>query len=316
MTPLETFHAMILTALCLAFLPAQAPQITPDGPQGHDSSAPVLLARLPRPDAAGRECFLGSGAEAGGRLLLVLGAGEDASDPLNLAQTVLRPASQRWLTADGAGQVHFSLPPAEGLEVQLWRPGSATSTRAVSRVLPLARVLAANYDGPPAVITEFMKDPTDVSDGHGEWVEITNLQPWRLNLEGWVLSDAGSNSTILGGGPNPLRCGPGESIVVGGDADPLTNGGVQVLGEWSSFTLTNSSDEIILSTPDGVVVDRVDYDDGVLWPDTPGRSIALDPSALDVTANDDPSNWCHSQVPWVGGGSDTGSPGLPNAACN
>ena len=307
---------MILTALLLSLCPSSAPRIGPEGPQNADSAPLVQLARLPRLDPTGRECFLGAGAVPGGRLLLVLGSERGGSDPLNLADPVLRPASQRWLQADGAGEVRFSLPPAEGLEVQLWRPGGARAERAVSRVLPLARILAANYAGPPAVITEFMKDPTDVSDSHGEWVEITNLQPWRLNLEGWVLSDDGSNATILGGGASVLRCGPGESIVVGGDADPLTNGGVPVLGEWTGFTLTNSSDEIILSTPDGVVVDRVEYDDGVLWPDTAGRSISLDPSAYDVTANNDPSNWCHSQTPWIGGGSDTGTPGLPNEACN
>ncbi|MCA8980986.1 MAG: lamin tail domain-containing protein [Planctomycetes bacterium] len=307
---------MILTALCLSLIPSFTAPAGRAAAPAPEPASPVLLARLPRQDAAGRECFLGCGADPGGRLLLVLGSPDDSAAPWDLAERVLRPVSQRWLDADGAGQVHFSLPPAEGLEVQLWRPGGADQGRAVSRAMPLARVLAANYDGPPAVITEFMKDPTDVSDSHGEWVEITNLQPWRLNLEGWVLSDDGSNASILGGGTEVLRCGPGESIVVGGDADPATNGGVPVLGEWSSFTLTNSSDEIILSTPDGVVVDRVDYDDGVLWPDTAGRSISLDPSAYDVTANDDPANWCHSQLPWIGGGTDTGTPGLPNEACN
>jgi Lamin Tail Domain len=224
-------------------------------------------------------------------------------------------ASRRWLQADGAGQVRFELTPAEGLQLQLWRSGGPAAPRAVSRIVPLARPLRAIYQGPPCVISEFMKDPTDVADSRGEWVEITNLLPWRLNLEGWVLSDDGSNAAILGGGPAILRCGPGASIVVGADADPLTNGGVPVLGEWSGFTLTNSSDEIILSTPDGVVVDRIDYDDGVLWPDSPGRSIALDPAAHDVMLNDDPSNWCHSQTSWAGGGTDTGTPGSPNDAC-
>ena len=87
------------------------------------------------------------------------------------------------------------------------------------------------------------------------------------------------------------------------------------MGEWSGFTLRNSADEIVLSTPDGVVVDRVAYDDGVLWPDSPGMSIALDPGSLDVAANDDAANWCHASAPWPGGGADTGSPGAPNVAC-
>jgi len=313
---------MILTALCFSIFPVLCPNPTSQnahqGPVGADFAPQLQLARLPQLDAAGREQFLGSGAEPGGRLLLVLGSPQPEVPNVNfldLTEPHVRPINRRWLQADGAGQVRFELPPAEGLQLQLWRAGGDMAPRAVSRSMPLARQLNAIYQGPPCVISEFMKDPTDVSDSRGEWVEITNLQPWRLNLEGWVLSDDGSNAAILGGGPEILRCGPGASIVVGGDADPLTNGGVPVLGEWSSFTLTNSSDEIILSTPDGVVVDRVEYDDGVLWPDTPGQSIALDPAALDVMLNDDPANWCHSQTSWAGGGTDTGTPGSPNDAC-
>lgn len=307
---------MILTALCLALAASAAPQTAPQ-PAFDDAftAHPVLLARLPQTDSAGREQFLGGGADPGGRLLLVLGSASDDSYAPALSTAVVRPTSQRWLHADGAGQVRFTLPSAEGLTIQLWRAGSDLAPRAVSRSLPLARRLAANYDGPPAVISEFMKDPTDVSDTHGEWVEITNLQPWRLNLEGWVLSDDGSNAAILGGGTSALRCRPGGRLVIGSDADPLTNGGVAVDAAWSSFTLTNSSDEIVLSTPDGVVVDRVAYDDGVLWPDSAGQSIALDPAAHDVLLNDDPANWCHSQSAWSGGGTDTGSPGAANPDC-
>ena len=325
---------MILTALCLALspalsgpastsAPALAPDVTPDvtPPTLLEPASPdLLLARLPRRDAQGREQFIGSGAAPGGRLLLVMGPPTTAdgvvpAGNLSIVSRELWPLDVRWLLADGSGQVAFQLPQAEGLRVQLWRAGSASLSRARSRSLPLARRLSANYSGPPAVISEFMKDPTDVTDTHGEWVEITNLNPWRLRIEGWVLSDDGGNHALLGGGPEILRCGPGESIVIGRDADPMTNGGVPVLGEWTGFTLSNGADEIILSTPDGVVVDRVAYDDGVLWPESPGQSLALDPAALDVTLNDDPANWCLSQTVWNGGSTDTGTPNAPNTSC-
>ncbi len=313
-----------------AALPAALPTVPPDPvgaatptPPGFppvagvlEADHPVLLARLPRAGADGEARFLGGGAAPGGRLLLVVAPlDEAATAPLGLDRAHALPARSRWLTADGAGEVRFALPQVEGLAVQLWRAGDAAEGRGSSHVLPLAATLAANYSGPPAVITEFLKDPTDVADSRGEWVEIANLNPWRLRLDGWVLSDDSGNSALLGGGVTPLRCGPGESIVIGADDDPATNGGVDVDDQWSSFSLRNSSDEIVLSMPDGTVVDRVVYDDGVLWPDTPGQSIALDPASYDVAANDDAANWCHSQAVWPGGTSDTGSPGETNAGC-
>jgi hypothetical protein len=45
-----------------------------------------------------------------------------------------------------------------------------------------------------AVITEFMKDPATVADTRGEWIEIYNALPWRLNIEGWTISDDGGST--------------------------------------------------------------------------------------------------------------------------
>jgi hypothetical protein len=60
------------------------------------------------------------------------------------------------------------------------------------------------FQGPQpgaVVITEFMKDPNFVVDTRGEWIEVYNAQPWRVNIEGWTLSDdAGNTVTISNGG--------------------------------------------------------------------------------------------------------------------
>ena len=79
--------------------------------------------------------------------------------------------------------------------------------------------------------------------------------------------------------------------------------------------LGNGADQIVLSKPGGVVVDRVAYDDGVIWPDAAGRSISLKLSARDPFSNDDGANWCDSSSHWNAASSDTGTPGQDNDAC-
>ncbi len=165
------------------------------------------------------------------------------------------------------------------------------------------------------VITEFMKDPSAVTDVRGEWIEVYNSLPWRVNLEGWVLSDDSGASHVISTGGAGLRMGPGGYLLLGNNADPALNGGIQLDYAWSSFSLGNGADQIILSRPDGTLVDRVAYDDGVLWPDLPGRSIALKNSARDATQNDDPANWCHSSTAVSGTNADTGTPHMDNDAC-
>jgi hypothetical protein len=165
------------------------------------------------------------------------------------------------------------------------------------------------------VITEFMKDPSHVTDARGEWIEVWNAMPWRVNLEGWVLSDDSGAQHVIHAASGALRLGPGQYVVLGNNADPALNGGVQVDYAWSSFSLGNGADQIVLSKPDGTLVDRVAYDDGVLWPDTAGRAIALQNSARTAAANDDPANWCHASSPIGPTNTDTGTPRMDNDAC-
>jgi hypothetical protein len=166
-----------------------------------------------------------------------------------------------------------------------------------------------------AVITEFMKDPSAVSDTSGEWIEVHNPLPWRLNLEGWSIgNDAGPEHVIANGGAGVYVL-PGGYAVLGRNADPATNGGGAVDYVYSTTSLGNGADEIVLRKRNGQVADRVAYDDGVLWPDLAGQSISLTPSATDPAANDDPANWCHAVSAIGGAGSDLGTPGAANDVC-
>lgn len=181
--------------------------------------------------------------------------------------------------------------------------------------LPGAMVLGGTPPPFRAVITEFMKDPSAVSDTSGEWIEVHNPLPWRLNLEGWSIgNDAGPEHVISNGGSGVYVL-PGGYAVLGRNADPATNGGVAVDYVYTTTSLGNGADEIVLRKRNGQVADRVAYDDGVLWPDLAGQSISLTPSATDPAANDDPANWCHAVTAINGAGSDLGTPGAPNDVC-
>lgn len=174
--------------------------------------------------------------------------------------------------------------------------------------------------GPPSqtggvVITEFMKDPSSVADTRGEWVELYNNLPWRVNVEGWILADDSGSQVVLQNGGLGLRIPAGQYLVVGNNADPLQNGGVNVASAYSSFVLGNGADQIELRKPNGIVVDRVDYDDGIVWPDQAGHSIALTGALHDAFSNDDGTQWCASANAWTPSNTDTGTPGMPNDVC-
>lgn len=165
------------------------------------------------------------------------------------------------------------------------------------------------------IVTEFMKDPAEVSDTQGEWFELFNAGPHRANLEGWVISDDGSNAHLIFNGGSGLWVLPRKRLVFGRNDDVQVNGGVPVDYVYSGFTLGNSADQIVLSTGVGRLVDRVDYDNGIQWPDSPGMSISLRPGAEDTYFNDDPANWCHSSSFVALSSSDTGTPGEQNDVC-
>ncbi len=274
-----------------------------------DSGAPILTAL--------REGGLELEAPAWSRALLLVGEWDEAGEVAGRRVDPLRTA---WLDVGPLGKV---LLPAERPDVplfaQAWLPPAAGATSPAgswSRTIvllpqdPSSRSAVQTGD---IVITEFMKDPSAVTDSHGEWIEIRNNLKWRCDINGMILSDASGASYVFSA-PFPGIClKPYRHYVLGIDDDPATNGGVQVDYSYSGFSLKNSSDEIYLHTSSGVLLDAVVYDDGVLWPDSPGMSISLDPSITDPVVADDPSLWCHSSSTF--GGGDTGTPKAPNDVC-
>ncbi|MDF1799571.1 MAG: lamin tail domain-containing protein, partial [Planctomycetota bacterium] len=173
----------------------------------------------------------------------------------------------------------------------------------------------------PLVISEFLKDPGFTSESTGEWVEIFNPTGADIDIEGYTLSDLDFDSTILDNGGLGVIVPAGGYLVIGNEDDQLLNGNVPVgyqYGVNGQFFLSNSGDEIVLTDLAGGVVDRVIYDNGVVWPDSSGKSIAVDAGSLDINGNDDGVNWAHATCTIAGGpvcNPDLGTPGYANSAC-
>jgi len=158
------------------------------------------------------------------------------------------------------------------------------------------------------VITEIMANPDAVSDTNGEWIEIRNMTGKDLLINGLKLEDSGTNMHVLTSAGSLIL--PANSYwVLGRNGNSQINGGVNVNYVYQNFTLSNSSDQVILTGENEVLIDQVCYDSD--WPLVSGASMELKPDCLSAGVNDLSSNW--SQARTVFGAGDKGSPGKDNA---
>ena len=176
------------------------------------------------------------------------------------------------------------------------------------------RIVLGEVEIPPVanpgdiVINEILQNPDAVGDSDGEWIELYNTTSGNVDINGWVLADADSDTITIDNG-GPLVIAPGESIVLGNNIDFALNGGVNVDYAYPSneFTLANGADEVILIATDGGIIDEVFYDGGINFPDPTGASMALQAPNQD---NNDGTNWCVAMTPY--GSGDLGTPGAAN----
>jgi hypothetical protein len=161
------------------------------------------------------------------------------------------------------------------------------------------------------IITEIMQNPNAVADIDGEFFEVYNTTASPIDLNGWTITDNGSNSHTISGS---LIVPANAYIVLGVNSDMATNGGIPVDYSYGQdIGLSNSDDELILSTPEGTEIDRVEYDGGPNFPDPSGKSMNLDIESFSYTANDDGGNWCESTTS-IGG--QYATPGAANSSCS
>jgi hypothetical protein len=158
---------------------------------------------------------------------------------------------------------------------------------------------------PQIVINEIMQNPYVLADAVGEWFEVYNAGATAVDMNGWIIKDAGIDSLVIDNG-GPLVIGAGEYKVFGVDATAMLAEGVTLFYQYSGLTLSNSDDELILCDTEERVVDTVAWDDGLTFPDPVGASMQW----TGLGDNADGTTW--SSVGPVFGTGDRGTPGAVN----
>lgn len=163
-------------------------------------------------------------------------------------------------------------------------------------------------------ITEIMTNPNRVSDPDGEWFEIRNDSGRDLDLNGMIIGSDTDGDYHLISSSAPIIVASGEFAILAANMDSSSNGGVTAVYEYGSdITMSNEVDDLWLKTND-LIIDRVEWDDGELYPDPSGASIALDPNYFSSSLNDIPEGWCQAIVPWDTN-TDFGYPNVTNQLC-
>lgn len=167
--------------------------------------------------------------------------------------------------------------------------------------------VSASQDGEGnLLVSEIMQNPNGITDSNGEYFEIYNKGGQAVNINGWTISDADFDSHVINNG-GPLTVAAKGFVVLGINGDTGTNGGTPIdYAYGSGWFLSNGADEVILVTPGGVEIDRVEYDGGATWPDPKGSSMELSHPSMD---NNVGANWGTASTSWSGNTSgDNGSP--------
>ncbi|MCB9778526.1 MAG: lamin tail domain-containing protein [Alphaproteobacteria bacterium] len=122
-------------------------------------------------------------------------------------------------------------------------------------------------------INEFLPNPTGTDRGQ-EYVEIVNGSDVAVDLSGWTFGDEYDPKRHTF---DDLILGPGEAVLLVDDEAALGQPGAR-LCDAGSLSLNNGGDTLFLATPDGAIVDKVEYGDnreGVSW----NRSPDMGPTA-------------------------------------
>ncbi len=155
---------------------------------------------------------------------------------------------------------------------------------------------------PPKVgdltITEYMANPSKVSDASGEWFEVKANAD--VDLNGLQLGSDPNTITVQDtlDGPKCIHVTAGTYLVFAHDTDTTTNGGIPKVDEPFSFGLTNSSGGLFLAEG-GQLLDSTTWQSS-----TSGASTQLDPAG---------GKWCPGTSAY--GDGDLGTPGTVNVAC-
>ncbi len=156
------------------------------------------------------------------------------------------------------------------------------------------------------VITEFMPDPSAVTDANGEWFEV--LVTADVDLNGVEFGrEVGNVDVTLDVGGDCLAVSAGSRVVLARSADPLVNGGLDPVLATFGFGLANAGGSLFVGYG-GEALDVITYSGS-----SPGTATTLDPAAENPMDNDDQGNFCAATA--VYGAGDRGSPGAVGNDC-
>lgn len=150
------------------------------------------------------------------------------------------------------------------------------------------------------VINEVMYNPDGSTlglDEHLEWIEIYNVSPEAINLAGMMISD-GNNQVFLS---HYLLAPDTYGVIPANDLSFIAAYGSDIRlipwsGEWTR--LRNSTDEIILYSENGTVMETLRYDQSWGASGTEPSSADGDGASLErieAAGPNDPSNWKPSE---------------------
>ncbi len=216
-----------------------------------------------------------------------------AEDGLSLSRDPTDPAL--WCVAD---------------EADVYGPGGSGTPGAENPPCGVAPPTDAIQVG-DLVITEIQKDPEAAADlDAAEWIEVFNTTNATIDLRGLVVTGEAEEAFEV---PDSLPIPPGGYVVLGGSADRALNGDVAMDAAWGAdFALSNGDDRVALMWAGGVI-DAVDYDNGVTFPDEGGAALSLDRDSADAVQNDAGGAWCPADSAY--GDGDLGTPGAANPPC-
>jgi hypothetical protein len=148
-----------------------------------------------------------------------------------------------------------------------------------------------------AFISEVMANPTAVSDGTGEWIEIEIVSTASVDVNGLTIS-RGSSKFVFES-DTCLAMGAGTRLLIGRSAEPMENGGLPELDGVFDFIVAND-DLVLVMAAKGITLDVFDHMGSL----PSGRALSRDPAT---------GAWCPAE--WSYGAGDFGSPGGVNPPC-
>ncbi|MFH1464389.1 MAG: MopE-related protein [Pseudomonadota bacterium] len=160
------------------------------------------------------------------------------------------------------------------------------------------------------VITEIMINPDYCADTAGEWIEVYNASGGSVDLNGLQIVDDGGNIATVSGAS--VQASGSLAVLAVGDSGTWGYVGFSPDGYYgSNVALGNNGDQLILQNGAGILDASPAWLSGTVGA---GESWSLDPTAVDVTSNDDSANWCPATTA-LGSTGDYGTPGAGNDTC-